>query len=281
MPAAADQRADSAPRVGIAVFEDINYGGRSQTFTNAVPDLRRVGFNDRISSLRIARGESWEVCEDPNYSGRCETMRGDEPNLPAARWNDKISSMRRVRDFGRDDQARRDNGGLQLFSGSNYSGQQIVIFDPVANLKDMNFNDRAVSVRVPAGESWEICVGADYDDCRVVSADVPDLGRLGVSRLVSSARPRVEARGFFTRRSNLRIVLYDSPGFRGRSVTITEAEPNVTFFDNRAGSLEVQGGRWEVCDRPRYGGRCVTLSDDVRDLRTLGLNDRISSIRPR
>jgi hypothetical protein len=39
-------------------------------------------------------------------------------------------------------------------------------------------------------------------------------------------------------------------------------------------------GTWEACTDAYYRGQCVTFSNDVRNLRNTGLNDRISSLRP-
>ena len=36
-----------------------------------VYDLEPLGLNDKISSLRVGRGEQWEVCEESNFGGRC------------------------------------------------------------------------------------------------------------------------------------------------------------------------------------------------------------------
>jgi Beta/Gamma crystallin len=47
--------------VGITVFADSNFRGQGATFRQDVRDLARHDFNDRISSLRVAPGEQWEV----------------------------------------------------------------------------------------------------------------------------------------------------------------------------------------------------------------------------
>jgi hypothetical protein len=181
-------------RSGIAVFEDADFGGRTRTFTVDVDDLRSSRFNDRISSVVVARGETWELCVDPNYRGRCTTVTDDETNLNDIGWNDKISSMHRVRGrvggFGR----TQTNQTLELFAGTSYSGQRYVINGPVTNLRSSGFNDRALSVRLRGGGSWELCLNADFDDCRVVSDDVPDLNRIGLTRAISSVRPRAGRR---------------------------------------------------------------------------------------
>jgi uncharacterized protein YcfJ len=75
---------------------------------------------------------------------------------------------------------------------------------------------------------------------------------------------------------------YENEGFAGRSFT---AEAPVSSFDafgfrNRAGSAVVRGGRWEVCDEDRYGGRCMVLRPGrYPSLASMGLNDRVSSSR--
>jgi len=42
----------------------------------------------------------------------------------------------------------------------------------------------------------------------------------------------------------------------------------------------VRGGPWELCNRPNFGGRCVLVSSDVADLRSLGMENEVASARP-
>ncbi len=84
----------------ITVYRDANYRGQSMSFRDEVPNLRNLGMNDAISSIRLSRG-SWEVCEDANYRGRCEVVRGDIRDLRNTGLNDKISSLRPARSGGR------------------------------------------------------------------------------------------------------------------------------------------------------------------------------------
>ncbi|MBD7940951.1 beta/gamma crystallin-related protein [Brevundimonas guildfordensis] len=84
----------------ITVYRDANYRGQSMSFRDEIPNLRNVGMNDAISSIRLSRG-SWEVCEDANYRGRCEVVRGDVRDLRNTGMNDKISSLRPARAGGR------------------------------------------------------------------------------------------------------------------------------------------------------------------------------------
>jgi hypothetical protein len=271
---------------GITVFEDINFGGRNATFLRDMPDLRSSGFDRRISSLQVTRGDAWEVCDGRNYTGRCQVFSGSDPDLRARGWNDLISSLRQVRGgegSGRGGQEGTASGGLELYAGTNYSGQRKVVSGPTRDLKDIGFNDRVMSVRVPRGQVWEICVSADYDDCRVIDRDYPDLSELGISRLASSVRLRASSGrgGHPPHGARAAIVLYDRAGFAGQSMAIDRVTGSLGSFTNRAGSVEVFGGRWELCDQADFRGHCTLVTRSVTDLGTLGLRDRVSSIRPR
>src|SRR5438477_59574 len=70
--------------------------------SGAAPDLRPAGLENRISSLRVAGGESWEVCEGRNFTGRCDVFSGEDADLRKRGWNDRISSLRPARIGGRD-----------------------------------------------------------------------------------------------------------------------------------------------------------------------------------
>jgi uncharacterized protein YcfJ len=78
------------------------------------------------------------------------------------------------------------------------------------------------------------------------------------------------------------ITFYEGEGFRGRAFTTDHQVPNLQDqgFNDRASSVVVGSGRWEVCVDSRFHGRCVLLRQGSYDsLRGLGLNDRISSVR--
>ena len=67
--------------LGITVFTDRNFHGKSATYREEIPDLEPLGLYDKISSLRVAQGERWEICEHSNYQGRCVVVSGNEPDL--------------------------------------------------------------------------------------------------------------------------------------------------------------------------------------------------------
>jgi hypothetical protein len=80
--------------------------------------------------------------------------------------------------------------------------------------------------------------------------------------------------------ASAQISFYEHEGFRGRVFTADGQVANFERqgFNDRASSVVVDRGRWEVCENARFEGRCVIVRRGSYDsLRGLGLNDRISS----
>lgn len=78
------------------------------------------------------------------------------------------------------------------------------------------------------------------------------------------------------------ITFYEGEDYRGRSFAASSWVSDLRSygFNDRASSVIVSKGRWEVCEDARFEGRCVVLRPGNYDsLRAMGMNDRISSVR--
>ncbi|WP_158290199.1 beta/gamma crystallin family protein [Ramlibacter sp. WS9] len=78
------------------------------------------------------------------------------------------------------------------------------------------------------------------------------------------------------------IVIYEREGFRGRSVVVDKDMRNLDRrgMGDSAKSIVVERGRWEVCDEPRFQGRCAVLRrGNYPTLQGAGFTSNISSIR--
>ncbi len=83
--------------------------------------------------------------------------------------------------------------------------------------------------------------------------------------------------------ASAQVTFFENEGFNGRSFTADRPVGNFerSGFNDRASSAIVRGGWWEMCDDRRFGGRCVTLRPgSYGNLAAMGLNDRVSSVRP-
>jgi uncharacterized protein YcfJ len=79
------------------------------------------------------------------------------------------------------------------------------------------------------------------------------------------------------------ITFYEHEGYRGRAFTTDRRVGDMQRqgFNDRAGSVVVDRGRWEVCEHARFEGRCVVLRrGSYPTLDEFGLNNQVSSVRP-
>ena len=91
-----DEDRDNRPaRDRICVYEDINYGGRSQCWNTDEEErnLSGTGWNDRISSIRVYGRARIEVYRDADYRGQRMRIERDAADLGAINWSDQISSF--------------------------------------------------------------------------------------------------------------------------------------------------------------------------------------------
>jgi len=78
------------------------------------------------------------------------------------------------------------------------------------------------------------------------------------------------------------LTLYDREGLRGHVFTVDQSVDNLERygFNDRASSIVVERGQWEVCEHEQYQGRCTVLQPgQYPSLDAMGMKNRISSLR--
>jgi Beta/Gamma crystallin len=187
LPAHADRGRDSyrGGHGGVVLHADAGFRGEAIDVDGAIPDLKRLRFNDRVSSISISSG-AWEVCADANFRGRCATIDTSVSRLNDLRLNDNVSSLRPVGyGYGGD---RGRSADLVLFSNADLRGDPVEINGDIPDLAAYRFNDRASSVRVTRG-TWFACEHANYRGrCEVISRGSGDLRPIGLNDNISSIR---------------------------------------------------------------------------------------------
>jgi len=97
-------------------------------------------------------------------------------------------------------------------------------------------------------------------------------------------RPLLGAAAFaVAAHASAQITFYEGEGFKGRAFATDKQVWNFERdgFNDRASSVVVDRGRWEVCEDARFEGRCVVLRRGSYDsLRGMRMDNRISSVRP-
>jgi uncharacterized protein YcfJ len=87
----------------------------------------------------------------------------------------------------------------------------------------------------------------------------------------------------FAAQASAQVSFYEQDGFRGRTFTTQQRIANLerSGMNDRASSVIVTGQRWQACEDSRFEGRCTVLRPgQYPSLAAMGLNDRISSVRP-
>lgn len=82
--------------------------------------------------------------------------------------------------------------------------------------------------------------------------------------------------------ANAQIVLYENDDFNGRSYRASNSVSNLndSGFNDKASSVTVRRGQWQLCDDAYFRGKCVTLGPgEYSSLRAMGMNDKLSSVR--
>lgn len=260
--------------VGITVFADQNFRGKSATFRQDVPNLDPIGLNDKVSSLRVGPGERWEICEHADYQGRCVVVSGDESDLRRNEWNDVISSFRRIRGgYIPPPPPSQGDAYIVLYDRPIYRGTPANYDSPKSDL--YLFNRRAESVTIGKG-SWELCEGRNYTGrCVILDQSVPDLRTLNFHNRVSSVRP--VRPGSSPQPSDWYVVLFDRANYRGVPTNYQREEINL---NQRARSVTIGRGLWQLCDGRDFTGRCITLDRSVPDLHSHNFGNRVRSLRP-
>lgn len=83
--------------------------------------------------------------------------------------------------------------------------------------------------------------------------------------------------------ASAQVTIHERENFQGRSYTSQQRVGNLqkSGLNDRASSVVVTGRRWEACEDVNLRGRCMVLRPgQYPSLTAMGLNDRISSVRP-
>jgi len=290
----------------IELYDQPGFAGRSLRLDGDAEALARSGFADRAVSVVVTRG-TWELCSNVEYGGSCRAYPpGRYPDLGYGMAR-QVSSARLLRSAGDapvvvsegHPPAPPQVGRAVLFSEPGLNGTSLAIAGAVPNLERANFNDMAESLYIESG-SWIACRDAYFrSDCRVFGPGrYDDLRAAGFDRTISSIRPGPDAAPPAPApvppaplpviapppppvpSGPPAIELFSEPGFGGERVRLDRNVGNLerVDFNDRAASLRIFSGVWELCTEARFAGSCAVYRPG-RYARLGGLTRHVSSLR--
>lgn len=153
---------------------------------------------------------------------------------------------------------------ITFFEYPDFGGRRFAASYAVPNMGETGFNDRASSVVIHNG-SWQLCTDSHFRG-RCVTLEpgqYRNLGQIGMSNQVSSARQVAGSWGgsggnWGGGSSAGAVTLYEGPGFNGSTFGVDNDVSNLgrTNFNDRARSMVINHGTWELCRDSDYRGGC-------------------------
>ncbi|XP_014802997.1 PREDICTED: epidermal differentiation-specific protein-like [Calidris pugnax] len=149
----------------ITIYEHGNFQGLSKEFTRSIANLKDVGWNDVVSSVKVI-GQPWVAYEHVNYTGRFLVLEEGEHSFVGKEMNDKISSLRLITEDLHHPQ-------ITLYEHINYQGKSRVIRE-ATNLARGRDNDTISSHKVQRG-AWLLCEHSDGSGLRYIAREHENL----------------------------------------------------------------------------------------------------------
>jgi hypothetical protein len=184
---------------------------------------------------------------------------------------------------------------ITIYTNPGMQGQARTYNGPASAIPQPRvWGARSGSVRVYFGQ-WRVCQQPNYSGrCITLGpGQYPDIANYGFHGPVGSVSPI----GSVAPGAGLRppprppnygggvgtVILYEHENFQGQAFRVTHPIYDLSRngFNDRASSIVVTGGRWQLCDQGNFGFPCHVFGPgQYPRLAYWGLNDKVSSLRP-
>lgn len=260
---------DKDPRRSVLFYPDTRFRGTAREFVMDMANLRDIGFNDRISSVRVL-GETKVAAlyQHRDYRGNCLTVQGDLERMPDG-FNDQVTSIR----FG----IACPELKATLYQDTQHRGKFVQLFGDAPNLRDIGLHDAVSSIKL--GTADRIAVYTDINFAGVCAEVTGDVARTAELRVGNDRISSVKIGG---QCPAVALILFQDTNYGGKQLAITADVANLknAGFNDSASSIRVVKGVSAVYQDTNYRGRCMTVTRDLHRLSETPIgNDRISSIR--
>jgi len=173
------------------------------------------------------------------------------------------------RDDGNDGSTGEGAYGITIFEDSYYRGHSANFTNSVPSLVTANFNDKLSSFQIN-NSAWMLCEDVNYGGkCSTHRENSSNVQVLKINDKISSLKLVTG------------ITIFEDIHYKGRSANFTNSVPDLRteLFNNLLSSFQIYTGAWMLCEEENYNGKCYTHSSDEENVVSLGINDKISSLR--
>ena len=253
----------------IQLYEHAGFQGRELILHNSTPDLRKLDFNDKASSVVVSEGQ-WKLWEHVNYTGKFFIVGPGRYDIAVIRekiGNDVISSVEKLPEMT-----------ITLYEHAGFQGRELILHNSTPDLRQVNdFNDIASSVEVSEGQ-WKLWEHINYTGRSFVVGP----GRYDIAQI--KAKIGNDVISSVEKLPMVTIKIYEHD-FKGRELILHDSTPDlrkVNDFNDIASSVEVIDGKWKMCEHVDYKGKSMMVGPGRYDYSVISKmigNDCISSVK--
>jgi Beta/Gamma crystallin len=172
---------------------------------------------------------------------------------------------------------------ITFYEYGGFVGRSLTLRGQAANFAEIGFNDRAASIVVRSG-NWQVCTDANFGGtCATLTLGEYRALDGRFDSKISSAQETSYAgqTGGYTNYRRGAVELFEGPNFSGASIMIDQDSANFarSGFNDRAASMIVHDGTWDICVAPNYQGSCRTYTRGRYADLGRGMAQRASSAR--
>lgn len=170
---------------------------------------------------------------------------------------------------------------ITLYGREHFRGRVVSANEVVPDLKGTGLDDRVSSLSIRSG-MWQLCSEPNFRGSCVSAGpgDYATLNLIGLDTSIASVRRMsAVAERLATAPVAEGVVLFEGPSFAGRSLAIEGPTERLDRFNDRARSMIVYDGQWELCEQDRYRGDCATFGPG-RHANLGRFAGELSSLRP-
>ena len=186
---------------------------------------------------------------------------------------------------------------IHIYKQPNFTGGQVTLDGAATNLASQGILDQASSLVLDG--SWELCTQPNFaGDCRVLPSGRYATLDQALNHRIESVRPvpgkrdaRADGsrdyagrdrdgrdRGGRDRYARGDMEIFPNADFGGRPLRLENDTASLDEFGDRASSLVIHEGTWQICTQPNHQGFCRTF--EPGRYATLGrFDNRIASAK--
>ena len=267
--------------VGLA-YDDGDYDGNM--FPLGLGEYNNLNkqswLNDKISSLKIAKGYQIKVYEHGDFKGKSELIKESQANLKTLGWNDKISSLKVERNLSNIDISSLSDspdGIITIYKDSNFKGDHTG-FD-LQEVSSLNkWNDAISSLKISSGYQITVFEHGDFKGKNVtITKGKANLVPLMWNDKISSLK--VEK---YNEDADA-VTAYANGDYSGSVLPLKIGKyrdlNKESWLNNKISSFEVsEGYKVTIYDKSNFTGNQAIIINNTPSLRQINFNDKISSL---